>query len=550
MLVAAAAQKWGVAAETCTSEKGLVIHQASGRQLAYGDLAETAAQLPVPDPATISYKTPQDFQIIGKSVKRVDDPNFVDGSALYGLDIKLPDMLYATIARSPVFWGKLAKFEASKAKAIEGVQDVVKINNAVAVVAENTWAAIKGREALEVTWDEGEMATVSSEGIRQQILAQLPEDVAIGGEDAQALARGKLKVFYEIPNLAHVPMEPMNCVADARADRCEVWAPTQNPQLARQEIYSPSNAGRLDRLIQRFTGWPLDAIKVNVTLMGGGFGRRLNVDYVDEAVQVSKAIGQPVQVVWTRDDDIQHDLFHPLSYHYVSADLDPMAEMEQEIFQSPVPIPWGAWRSVMHFTQAYVEECFVDELAAALGRDPFELRMERIKEPRLKAVLELAATNGNWGSPLPEGWGRGVAAYTTWGTTPAADVVELSVADEGYIRVHRVVCAVDCGIVINPDMVKAQIEGGIVFALSAALKSKITIKDGRVQQSNFHNYPVLTFDEMPEIEVYIVPSNEAPQGVGDMSGPPLTPAVANAIFAATGKRIRHIPIRPEDLRHV
>lgn len=549
MLIAAAAQTWNVDAASCVAQNGEVIHPESGRRASYGELAASAAQMPLPsNPENLPLKDPQDFQIIGQSVKRIDDPQFVDGSAIFGLDVKVPDMRYAAIARSPVFWGKPAKFDDAKAKAIEGVLDVVEIDNAIAVVAENSWAAIKGRDALEITWDEGEMATVSSDGIRQSVLAQLPDSVAIGNTDAQAQANGKLEVLYEMPYLAHAPMEPMNCVADARSDNCEVWAPTQNPQAARQVVFAPPNDGRVDRLLRRFTGWPLEAIKINVPLMGGAFGRRLNVDYVEEAVKVSRAIKQPVQVVWTREDDIQHDFYHPQSFHYVSAELDVKAEMQEQLFENLVPIPWGAWRSVHHFTKGYVEECFVDELAVAMGQDPYEFRMQRYDDPRLKNVLKLAAEKSDWGSPLPAGWGRGIAAFKTWDKSPTAEVVELSVADDGTIKVHRVVCVVDCGIVVNPDMVVAQMEGGIVFALTAAIKSKVTIEKGRVVQSNFHNYPVLRMDEMPQIEVHIVPGSEPPTGVGEMSGPPLTPAVANAVFAATGKRVRHIPIQPEDLK--
>lgn len=545
ILITAAAQKWGVDPQTCTTEKGSVIHQASNQRLTYGELAEIAAQAPMPDPASITLKDPKEFHIVGTPTGPIDNPQFVDGSAVFGLDVKVPGMLYATIARCPVFGGRLVSFDATGAKAVEGVQDVVEIDNAVAVVAENTWAAIQGRQALQITWDEGQHATLNSESIRQNILTQLPPTVAIGSDDTQAQTRGKLEVLYEIPYLAHATMEPMNCVAHMSWNGGEVWAPTQNPQGA----FSQLPGGRLVRYIKRKLGTSFDLLKVNVTLIGGGFGRRLEVDYIGEAMQVSQAAGTPVQVAWTREDDIQHDFYHPLSYHYVSADLDPMAEMKQQSYYGPSEVRVGAWRSVEHFTQAFVQECFVDELAAALGRDPYELRLERTQEPRLKAVLELAASKANWGSPLPEGWGRGIACYATWGKSPTAEVVEVSVAHDGKVRVQRVICAIDCGIVINPDMVKAQVEGGIAFALSAALKGKITLEKGRVQQSNFHDYPVLRFDEMPIVEVYIVPSNEPPSGVGEMSGPPLTPAVANAVFAATGKRIRRIPIQGEDLRN-
>lgn len=547
MLIAAAAQKWGVEPQTCATEQGAVIHQASGQRLTYGELTEIAAQVPPPNLANLTLKDPKDFRIVGTPTGQMDNPQIVDGSAIFGLDVKVPNMLYATLARCPIFGGKLISFEATVAKAVEGVRDVVEIDNAIAVVAENTWAAMQGRQALQVTWDEGPHATLNSETIHQNILAQLPATVAMGSDDSQAQGTGKLEALYEIPYLAHATMEPMNCVADVRLNHCEVWAPTQNPQLA-QGIKQLPLERRVVRFINRTIGLPVNAVTVNVSLMGGGFGRRLEVDYISEAIQVSYAMGAPVQVVWTREDDLQHDFYHPLSYHYLSAELDPMAEIKQQKYDGPAGVQIGAWRSVEHFAQAFVRECFIDELAAALGQDPYELRLERTTEPRLKAVLELAATKANWGSPLPEGWGRGIACYSTWEITPTAEVVEVSVADDGQVRVQRVVCAIDCGIVINPDMVKAQVEGGIVFALSAALKGKITLENGRVQQSNFHDYPILRIDEMPTVEVYIVPSNEPPSGVGEMSGPPLTPAVANAVFAATGKRIRRIPIQAEDLR--
>jgi len=550
MLITAAAQLWQVDAATCITNNGEVIHQESNQKATYGDLANIASQVPVPEPESLKLKTPDEFQIIGNPVKRVDDPRLVDGSAIFGLDVKVPNMLYAAVARPPVFWGKPAGVDDTKAKAIEGVRDVVEINSGVAVVADSTWAAIQGAQALEIAWDEGESAGLSTEQFRQDIVAQLPDGVTTGNNDAQAQSKGKLDVLYEVPFFAHAPIEPMNCVADARSNYCEVWAPTQNPQLARQVVYSPPDAGRIGRLLRRVTGYSLDSIKINIPLIGGGFGRRLWVDYVSEAVELSQAVDQPVQVVWTREDDIQHDFYHPMSYHHLTAELNPTASIEENTFTPPAGVPTGAWRSVREFTDAYVKECFIDELADALGQDPYELRLQRYEDPRLKNVLQLAAEKADWGSPLPEGWGRGIAAYNTWGKTSAAEVVELSVAEDGQIKVHRVVCVVDCGIAINPDMVKEQMEGGIVFALTAALKSKITIENGRVQQSNFHNYPILRMDEMPLVEVHIVPGSEPPTGVGEMSGPPLTPAVANAVFNATGKRVRHIPILPADLLQI
>ncbi len=540
MLITAAAQQWAVDPATCTTDKSKVIHPPSGQQLSYGELTTVAAQLPVPDPASLIIKKPEDFKIIGLPLGTVDNPQIVDGSAIFGLDTRVPNMLYAVIARAPVFGAKLVNFEATAATAIEGVREVVRIDNAVAVVAENTWAAIQGRESLKITWDETAGTNLNSETIRETLLAQLP---TLNSD--QTSVTGKLEAIYEVPYFAHMPIEPMNCIAEVSWNGGQVWAPTQNPQGALSQV----PGGRLVRFINQRLGVGLEMVNANVTLMGGGFGRRLEVDYVNEAVQVSQAVGAPVQVVWTREDDIQHDFYHPFSIHHLSAQLEPLAAIEEQVVTGPPEIPTGAWRAVENFTQSFVRESFVDELAAALGQDPLQLRLERAKnDPRLTAVLELAGEKGNWGSPLPEGWGRGIAAYSTWGDSPTAEVVEVSVSDEGQVRVHRVVCVIDCGIVINPDMVTAQMEGGIVFALTAALKSKITIKDGRVQQSNFNNYPILQIDETPNIEVYLIPSSEPPTGVGEMSGPPLTPALANAIFAATGKRIRHIPIQAEDLR--
>jgi len=313
-----------------------------------------------------------------------------------------------------------------------------------------------------------------------------------------------------------------------------VWAPTQVPQEAWQ-------------IAQRITGLPAGAIQVHVTLLGGGFGRRLEVDYVAEAVQVSQAVGAPVKVVWTREDDIRNDFYHPFTYHFAYARLDQPALPQVQTFRPPFSVPTGAWRAVTNVPDAFVRESFLDEMAAALDRDPYELRLE-LEPETLHEVLEVAATQAGWGTPLPDGWGRGIACHATWNSCPVAQVVEVSVGEDGRVQVHRVVCAIDCGVVINPDMVEAQMEGGIVFGLTAALKGEgITIENGRVQQSNFHDYPLWRFDEMPVVEVHIVPSGRPPRGVGEMSNPPLIPAVANAIFAATGKRIRRIPIRPEDI---
>jgi isoquinoline 1-oxidoreductase beta subunit len=409
---------------------------------------------------------------------------------------------------------------------------VVQINEGLAVVAASTWAAIKGREALQIEWDEGENADLSSGSIRESLTQALPQPEGDAQNDPT-----RLSAAYDIPFLAHATMEPMNCTADVRAESCEVWAPTQDPQRAKQRVV-------------RITQLPTEAVTLHVTLIGGGFGRRLQVDYVEQAVRLSQAIGAPVQVLFTREDDVQHDFYHPLSYNTVDARWDAEKRLVgmPRVRSLPVltGVPTGAWRSVQNFTDAFARECFLDEVAAATDRDPVELRLDLLPT-RAGAVVELAATRAQWGSALPEGWGRGIAYYATFDVTHVAQVVELSVAADGTVRVQRVVCAVDCGTVINPDTVVAQMEGGIAFGLTAALKAAVTVENGRAQQSNFHDYPLLRMDEMPPVEVYIVPSDARPTGIGEMGVPPIAPAVANAVYAATGKRVRRLPIRAEDL---
>jgi isoquinoline 1-oxidoreductase beta subunit len=527
MLVAAAAQTWGVEKESCLTENGWVIHPDVDQRIAYGELVKTAATLPVPKRSEVSVKDPKDFRLVGTGIGQWDAPRMVDGSAVYGIDVLVPNMLYATVARPPVFGGELASFDATKAKAVAGVRDVIQISDGLAVVADSTWAAIQGRKALEITWDEGPLADLSSAEIRQTLVEQASQPGKSGGS-------GTLEAAYDVPFLAHATMEPMNCVADVRQDRCEVWAPTQDPQGVK-------------RRATMITGLPADSVQVHVPLIGGGFGRRLAVDYAEQAVRISKAVGAPVKVMWTREDDIEHDLYHPLSYNYVKVNLDEPGRFRVRSYEAQRGVPTGYWRSVTNVPEAFAHECFLDEVAAALGKDPYELRIELLPE-RSRAVLELAASRADWGTALPDGWGRGIAHHSTWGVTPVAQVAEVSVGQDGAVRVHRVVCAIDCGTVINPDMVEAQMEGGIVFGLSAVLKGEITLENGRVQQSNFHDYPILRMDEMPEIEVHIVPSDGRPSGVGEMGVPPIIPAVVNAVFAATGKRIRRLPIRPQDLR--
>jgi isoquinoline 1-oxidoreductase beta subunit len=562
ILIAAAAQTWGVTPQECRAEQGTVVHTATGKRLGYGELVSAAKT--VKNPTSPRQKDPKDFRLIGTSVPRVDGPAIVTGRAIYGLDVRLPGMLFATVARCPVSGGTPAKYDATQAEAVPGVRAVVEVTSGVAVVADNTWAAIQGRTALNITWNEGAHASLSSESIHQQLVDMVNK--AVAGE-----APGKLTTIdavYETPYLAHAPMEPVNCVADVHADRCDVWAPTQNPQevqsYVQAKVLVPTN--------------------VYVTLLGGGFGRRLEVDYAIEAALVSKAVSAPVQVVWTREDDIQHDFYRQPTYHWLRAGWDEAGKLglwrhymagpglngiayrvggevldeglavsydvPDHLAQSllaDIPLPTGPWRAVMAGPNAFANECFLDEVAAALKQDPYEFRMALLPESdRLRPVVELAAARANWGAPLSDGHARGIACHTYHGTSVAM-VAEVSI-EAGAVRVHTVVCALDCGMVIHPDMIAQQMEGGIAYGLTSLLKREITFKQGRVQQSNFGDYPLLQMGEMPEVEVHVVPSTRAPQGVGEMGVPPLAPAVVNAIFAATGRRIRRMPIRAEDLQ--
>ncbi|MGA8145385.1 MAG: molybdopterin cofactor-binding domain-containing protein [Candidatus Acidiferrales bacterium] len=600
MLITAAAQTWGVDPVTCHATNGTVVHDPRAHRLAYAELVAKASALPVPDLTKVTLKNPDNFQFIGKSLPHLDIPSKVDGTAQFGIDVRVPGMLYAVIARCPVFEGKVKSFDAAKAKAVPGVRAVVEIPavvsnshtaGGIAVVAESTWAAIRGRDALQIEWDNGAAASESSDSLRKQMqsLTDKPGTVVehSGNADAAlAKAAKKIEAAYELPFLAHATMEPMNCTADIRSDRAEVWAPTQGPIWIRD-------------MVAQVSGLPKESVIVHTTLMGGGFGRRYQSDFGVEAAQVSKAVGKPVQVVWTREDDMQHDFYRPAFQHRIAAALDDQARVtawrhrvsstpiatywnpkrkpdESEIgsgahlpyaidnFQveyspatSAVPRAW--WRSVEQASSAFAVESFIDELAAAAKVDPlaFRLRaMRRGNEPaakenvpdvqRFKAVLTLAAEKAGWDRPAPAGRSRGIAAFFSFDSY-LAEVAEVSIAPGGKLRVHRVTCAVDCGRVVDPNGVKAQVESAVVYALSATLMGEITIAGGKVEQSNFDTYPVLRMREMPEVEVHIVPSTKPPTGIGEPGVPPLAPAVTNAIFAATGKRIRRLPIRPEDL---
>jgi len=579
MLIAAAAQQWYVDASSCHVENGYVVHNGTGKKLGYGALAERAAKMAVP--ANPPLKDPQKYKYIGKPRKRLDTPAKVNGTAQFGIDVRLPNIQHAVVARCPVFGGKVKSFNDSKAKAVPGVKRVLQISSGVAVVADNTWSAMEGRRALQITWDEGANAANSSDAISKlyRAAAEKPGAIVRKDGDADAALAGavkKVEAAYEVPFLAHATMEPMNCAADVRADSCDIYAPTQF-----QTINQMTGAG--------ITGLKPEQIRIHTTFLGGGFGRRAEQDFIAEAVQISKGIGAAVQVTWSREDDIQSDFYRPAAYTKLVGGLDangwPVAwksrivgpsimsrffpgSVQNGIDESSVEgqanakygipnflveyaltetgVPVGFWRSVGNSHNGFITESFVEELAHAGGKDPFEFRRKLLANaPRHRGVLELAAEKAGWGKPLPAGVTRGIAVVESFGSY-VAEVAEVSVnRKSGEVKVHRVVCAVDCGRVVNPDTVAAQMEGSIVYGLTAALKGRITIANGRVEQSNFHDYEMLRINETPKTEVYIVPSNDPPGGVGEPGTPPIAPAVCNAIFAATGKPIRRLRFGPK-----
>jgi isoquinoline 1-oxidoreductase subunit beta len=585
MLIAAAAQSWGVDPQTCRTEKGYVIHAASGKRASFGSLAELASQQT--PPTDIPLKDPKNFTLIGKPVHRLDTPSKTNGTAQFGLDVYIPGMLTAVVARAPVFGGKVVSFDASKAKAIPGVVNVLQVPSGVAVLATGFWPAKLGREKLDITWDDGPGKDISSVAMRKDYAntSRTPGIVARKvGDPAAAMAGAAQKITaeYEVPYLSHSMMEPLNTVVDLHDDHCEIWTGTQFETM--------------DRLAAaKIAGLKPEQVKLNTTLLGGGFGRRANpaCDFVSEAVEVAKVAKAPVKVVWTREDDIRGGWYRPMWYDHFEAGLDaqgnpvawthtivgqsimagtlfeafgikngidsasvegaadmlygiPNVQVDLHSPKNQVPVQW--WRSVGHSHTGFSVETFLDEVAHAGGKDPYQLRRTLLAgQPRMLAVLDLAAKKANWGSPLPAGRARGIAGHFSFDSY-VAQVAEVSIEKDGNVRVHRIVASVDCGRVINPDTVKAQIEGGIVFGLTAALKTEITLENGRVQQSNFHNYPIVRMFESPEIEVHIIESTEKPTGVGEPGVPPVAPAVANAILALTGKPIRRLPIKPEDLR--
>ncbi|MEI6000033.1 xanthine dehydrogenase family protein molybdopterin-binding subunit [Paraburkholderia bengalensis] len=575
LLINAAAQQWQVDPASCHAEYGQVIHADTKRSIAYGQLVDAAAKLAVPQ--NVPLKSPKDFKLIGTQAKRLDSPEKVDGSAMFGLDVRLPDMVYAAIVNCPVFGGTLAGVDDTAAKKIPGVRQIVKIDNGVAVIGDHTWAAKRGAAALKITWNEGEGATVSMKTLVDDMEKASQGNGAVARKDgdvnnAFAQAKTRVDAVYQQPFLAHATMEPVNCTVHVKPDSCEIWVGTQVPTRAR-------DAGA------KVTGLSPDKIVVHNFLLGGGFGRRLEFDMVTQAVKVAKQLNVPVKVVWTREEDIQHDMYRPYYYDKISAGLDangkPVAwqhrivgssilarfappavkngvdpdavevaadlpydlpnQLIDYVRQEPRAIPTAFWRGVGPTRGAFVVESFIDELAAQVKIDPVKYRQDLLgKSPRALNVLNVATQAAGWGTAMPKGQGRGVSVMHAFGSffSMVADVT----VDQGEVRVNRVVCAVDCGMVVNPNTVEAQIQGGIIFAITAALYSEITIDRGRVQQNNFTDYRILRIHETPTIDVHIVKSSEAPGGIGEPGTAAAQPAIANAIYAATGKRLRHLPV--------
>lgn len=586
MLVAAAADAWKVEASTCNTENGQVVHAASNRRMSYGKLVDAAAKLKPPQ--DVKLKDTKDFKLMGRAVKRLDTPAKVNGTAQFGIDVKVPGMLIAVVERSPVFGGKVKSFNADKAKAIKGVKHVVQIDRGIAVVADGYWPAKLGRDALEVTWDEGPLANLDSveQGREYAELAKQPAAEAHNvGDVAATLEKAKvMEAVYELPFLAHATMEPMNAVADVRADGCDVWTGTQFQTI--DHAVAAKDAGLKP-----------EQVKIHTTFLGGGFGRRAVPDghFVSEAVQLSKKLKVPVKVIWSREDDMRGGYYRPRARHDLAAATDDKgvptgwkhrivcpsfivgtpfeavmvkngvddtavegaSEVPYDIpnmlvdwKMAPGGVPGLWWRSVGHSHTAFAVESFVDELAHAAKQDPYQYRLSLLsKQPRHKRLLDMLADRAGWDKPLPTGQGRGMAIHMSFGSL-IAQVIEASVEKGGKPRVHRAVVAVDCGPVVNPDGVRAQMEGCVVFGLSAALYGEITFEKGRVVQRNFHDYPVLRMHEMPKVEVHILPSQEKMGGIGEPGVPPVAPALCNALFAATGKRIRSLPIRVGEFKDV
>jgi len=582
MLISAAALTWSVPRSACTAENGRIKHANSSRSASYGELAGKAATLPIPTDPPL--KQSKDYKIVGQRLRRLDSPAKVKGEAVFGIDVRIPGMKLAVLSRCPTIGGKVSAFDDKESKKIPGVSYVGKVGeSAVAVVADSVWAAMEGRRVLNVTWDDGPNKNLNTAAVTaslRQAASRKAASMYLAGDPAKASGR-RISAEYELPFMAHAPMEPGNCTAHYQGSKCELWAPTQVPQDCRDAV-------------AQAVGLDPDQVKVNVTLMGGGFGRRLEHDYAVEAALVSKAINAPVKVLWTREDDMRFSTYRPASFHQLSATLDgsgfpialthrivapsisgqkgyptpgnvdpdmpdqvgpvygiPNHSIEYVMTETPVPLGW--MRSVYALQAAFALESFIDELAVAAAKDPLQYRLHLLAKDqdlqifattwhtaRMRGALQLAAEKAGYDKPLPAGRYRGVACFSCF-SSYMAEVVEISMEND-QPRVHRVVAVVDCGQVVNPSILEQQIQGGIVYALANALRAKITIKNGGVVESNFDDYAPLRMEETPAVEVYAVPSAEAPTGIGEPSVPPLAPALCNAIYAATKKRIRSLPI--------
>lgn len=562
MLRQAAAQRWDVPVTETRARAGQVLHERSARSISYGDLVEAAAALPVPEDPPL--KDPADYTIIGRPKPRVDLPRKVDGTAVFGFDVSVPGMLVASVERPPAFGAALESLDDAGARRVEGVVDIVTVPQGVAVVARNTWAALKGRRALRARWGHG--STVSSEGLYAEFegLAGEPGQVMVdrGDVDATLADCDTVTADFRLPFLDHAPMEPMNATARVDGRDVEVWVGTQVATAAQQAA-------------ARVAGVEPSDVKLNVVFAGGAFGRRLATDDVELAVEVAKRVDGPVQVVWTREDSIRNGAYRPLTYHrlrggvldgrimgwhhrvlgagsaglVVSGASSPpyrIANLRADFHLKETPVPVGAWRSVSYTHMGFVIESFVDMLAHRAGADPYRFRRDHMQIPQLREALDLAAAKAGWDRGAPDGRGLGIAAVSSF-SSHVAEVAEVSVQD-GHLRVHKVTCGVHCGRVINPDTLRAQIEGAITLALSYTLKHQITVEGGSVVQGNYTDYPIFRLDEMPEVEVHVVPSDDPPTGIGEPPVPPLAAAVANAVFAATGVRVLQLPITPEALR--
>ncbi|MDB9823396.1 molybdopterin-dependent oxidoreductase, partial [Deltaproteobacteria bacterium] len=596
MLIQAAAETWNVDRDMCRAEEGAVKHINSGKILRYGSLTDKAARLPIP--RNVKLKDSRSFRLIGKPIHGLDSKIKINGSAPFCSDIHVPEMSVALVKRCPVFGGKVASFNGSRSLKIKGIQNVLEISRGIAVVADDFSSAERGREELDVKWDKGPSEKLDNAAIFE-ILEKLAKSrgtpICEKGNASRILAgsENRIEAVYQVPYLAHAVMEPLCCIAHVRKDSCDIWVPTQNQT-------------QVQRVAALITGLPRSSIKIHNVFLGGSFGRTLFSDHVAEAVEISKALSRAIKVIWLREDDIQHDFYRPATYnrlyaclnaqgwpiawfHRVAGITDFMPTLLYPDINLPYDIenihveyvnkrpgkvldlarslgyllkgrrtynwmpkymrtsypyvPTGPWRSVANSQNGFIIESFMDELAIAANKDPYLYRRHLLRNcPRGKAVLDLAASKAGWGKAIENGHFTGIAYYECSGSY-LAQIAEVSVESNGIVKVHRVVCTIDCGIAVNPDTVKAQLEGGIVFGLTAALKGKITISSGQVDQSNFHDYELLRMDEMPQIDIYIIPSTEDPRGVGETGVPPIGAALVNAVYSATGKRFRELPLR-------